>query len=70
MTQLKQEIYEKCAYVEVEGSIEDFLDFWEGNEEDKKPTQEDYDEWLKDQMWAALCSGCFLREQIQFTQEQ
>lgn len=55
----------KAAFVEYEydGSIEDFLDYCE-DEYILEPTQDDYDDWMKKQMWATLCGGCFYEESI------
>lgn len=60
------DIKPKAAFVEYESdtSIEDFLDYCE-NEDIIEPTQDDYDAWMKEQMWATLCGGCFYEDSIE-----
>lgn len=52
----KPSIIPKIAYIDTGSLVEDFLEEWADNE-DGKPTQADYEEWLKHQLFATLCGG-------------
>lgn len=59
-------IIQKTPFISVEADIDDFLDNWQ---EDEDPTQEDYDEWAVEQMWAVLCSGGLGIDSIEFMED-
>lgn len=59
-------IIQKTPFISVEADIDDFLYNWQ---EDEDPTQEDYDEWAVEQMWAVLCSGGFYIDSIRFMED-
>lgn len=46
----------KIAYIDTGSLVEDFLEEW-GDGEGGEPTQSDYEEWLKHQLFATLCAG-------------
>jgi hypothetical protein len=58
------DITPKIAYVNTGSLVEDFLEEWEGNE-DEAPTQTDYEEWLKHQLFATLCAGYITLDNIE-----
>ena len=62
----KHNIIPKVPYVKCDADIDDFLSNWE---EDEDPTQEDYDEWAVEQMWAVLCSGGLYMDHIELMED-
>lgn len=64
----KPVIIQKTPFVSVEADIDDFLAEWQ-EQEDEDPTQEDYDEWAIEQMWAVLCSGGLYQDQIELMED-
>lgn len=62
----KPAIIQKTPFVSVVADIEDFLADWQ---EDENPTQEDYDEWAVEQMWAVLCSGGLYMDDIELMED-
>jgi hypothetical protein len=59
-------IIPKVAYVKCDADVDDFLADWQ---EDENPTQEDYDEWAVEQMWAVLCSGGLYMDDIELMED-
>ena len=54
----------KIACVKCEHTVDEFLEEWKENEE-KIPTQKDYDKWIKHQLFAILCSGGICEKDIE-----
>jgi hypothetical protein len=63
---MTKHIIPKTPFVSVEADVNDFLAEWQ---EDEDPTQEDYDEWAVEQMWAVLCSGGLYITSIEFMED-
>lgn len=61
MSPKDKQIKQKVPFVECDADLEDFLMYWQ---EDREPTQRDYNKWAKEELWAALCNGCFYMKDI------
>ena len=64
----KPKIIPKIAYFEYSESVDEFFEEW-GDNNDRPPTQEDYDVWLIVQYWAILCDGNIYKTYIKLREK-